>query len=193
VKEVSVELAGKKVAILAEDVYEDLELLYPLYRLREAGAEVTVVGPQAKTYTSKHGYPVEAELASSQADARDFDGVIIPGGFAPDRMRRDENLVDLVRDADAAGKVIAAICHAGWMLAEADICRGRRLTSVRAIRTDLRNAGADWVDEEVVVTGNLITSRTPADLPAFARAIIEALGRQAPTGAMAEEAAAIAT
>lgn len=171
------ELSGKRVAILAEDIYEDLELLYPLYRLREAGADVTVVAPQAKTYTSKHGYPVQADKASSEADASQFDAVIIPGGFAPDKMRRDPRLVALVRDAFRTGKPVAAICHAGWMLAEADICRGKTLTSVGAIKTDLKNAGAEWVDREVVQDGNLITSRTPADLPAFCRTIIEALSR----------------
>jgi protease I len=174
------ELSGKRVAILAEDIYEDLELLYPLYRLREAGADVTVVGPQAKTYTSKHGYPVQADKASGEVDASQFDAVIIPGGFAPDKMRRDPRLVALVRDTFDAGKPVAAICHAGWMLAEADVCRGRTLTSVGAIKTDLKNAGATWVDREVVQDGNLITSRTPADLPAFCRTIIEVLGRPVP-------------
>jgi protease I len=169
------ELSGKRVAILAEDVYEDLELLYPLYRLREAGAEVVVVGPEAKTYTSKHGYPVTADRASADVNATSFDAVIVPGGYAPDKMRRDPHLVDLVRSACDEDKVVAAICHAGWMLAEADVCRGRTLTSVSAIKTDLINAGASWVDREVVQDGNLITSRTPADLPAFCRAIIEAM------------------
>jgi protease I len=174
------ELTGKRVAILAEDMYEDLELLYPLYRLREAGAEVTVVGPSATTYSSKHGYPVEADSASSEVTARDVDAVIIPGGFAPDRMRRNADFVSLVREAFEQGKLVAAICHAGWMLAEADICRGRRLTSVSAIRTDLKNAGANWVNEEVVQDGNLITSRTPEDLPAYCRTIIADLQQAAP-------------
>jgi protease I len=174
------ELSGKRIAILAEDTYEDLELLYPLYRLREAGADVIVVGPQAKTYTSKHGYPVQADKASSEVDAAQFDAVIIPGGFAPDKMRRDPRLVALVRAAFDAGKPIAAICHAGWMLAEADVCRGKTLTSVAAIKTDLKNAGAEWVDREAVQDGNLITSRTPDDLPAFCRTIIEVLGRPVP-------------
>lgn len=174
------ELTGKRVAILAENVYEDLELLYPLYRMREAGADVVVVGPQATTYTSKHGYPVQADRASSEIAANDVDAVIIPGGFAPDRMRRDEKLVSFVREAFEQGKPVAAICHAGWMLAEADVCRGRRLTSVSAIRTDLRNAGAEWVNEEVVQDGNLITSRTPDDLPAFCRSIIAALQQGTP-------------
>jgi protease I len=173
------ELSGKRVALLAEDIYEDLELLYPLYRLREAGAEVTVVAPEVKTYQSKHGYPIQADKSSAHVRASDYDAVIIPGGFAPDKMRRDPNLVQLVREAAIEGKVVAAICHAGWMLAEADICRGRTLTSVGAIKTDLINAGAHWVDREVVRDGNLITSRTPPDLPAYCRTIIEAL--QQPT------------
>ncbi|HLJ68247.1 MAG TPA: type 1 glutamine amidotransferase domain-containing protein [Chloroflexota bacterium] len=183
------ELSGTRIAILAEDVYEDLELLYPLYRMREAGAEVTVVGPEAKSYTSKHGIPVTAEKASADTGAHDFDAVIIPGGFAPDRMRRDPNLVRLVRDACDAGKPVAAICHAGWVLAEADVCRGRTLTSVGAIKTDLKNAGATWVDREVVRDGNLITSRTPADLPAFCRAIIEALAEKSGVSGSAVAAA----
>ncbi len=173
------ELTGKRVAILAEDMYEDLELLYPLLRLREAGAEVIVVAPRVTTYTSKHGYPVVADRASSDMRVDDVDAVIIPGGFAPDRMRRDPDLVSLVRGADAQGKVVAAICHAGWMLAEADVCRGRTLTSVSAIKTDLINAGATWVDQEVVQDGNLITSRTPPDLPAFCRTVIAALRQPA--------------
>ena len=183
------ELSGKHVAVLAEDIYEDLELLYPLFRLREAGAELTVVGPQAKTYTSKHGSPVTADKASTDVSAAEFDAVIIPGGFAPDKMRRDPNLVRLVREAFDAGKVVAAICHAGWMLAEADVCRGKTLTSVRAIRTDVVNAGATWVDEEVVQDGNLITSRTPPDLPAFCRTIIGAMAQGA--AVESREAAAV--
>ena len=173
------ELSGRRVALLAEDIYEDLELLYPLYRLREAGAEVTVVGPQAKTYTSKYGYPVQADKASTEVHASEFDAVIIPGGYAPDKMRRDPHLVQLVREAFQSGKIVAAICHAGWMLAEADVCRGKTLTSVGAIKTDLVNAGAQWVDHEVVQDGNLITSRTPPDLPAYCRTIIEALRQPA--------------
>jgi protease I len=169
------ELSGTVIALLAEDIYEDLELLYPLYRLREARAEVVVVGPEVKTYTSKHGYPVQADKASREVSASQFDAVIIPGGYAPDKMRRDPNLVRLVREAFGDGKVVAAICHAGWMLAEADVCRGKTLTSVGAIKTDLINAGAHWVDREVVRDGNLITSRTPADLPAYCRTIVEAL------------------
>ena len=168
-------LDGKKIAVLAEDVYEDLELQYPLLRLREAGAEVVVVGPEAKTYESKHGYPVKAAMTSAQAVGVDFAAVIVPGGFAPDRMRRDANMLRLVREASEGGKVVAAICHAGWVLVSAKVLSGRTVTSTPAIKDDLINAGAEWVDQEVVVDGKLITSRRPDDLPAFCREIIRAL------------------
>jgi protease I len=168
-------LSGRRVALLAENMYQEVELWYPLLRLREEGAEVVVVAPRVGEYTSKHGYPVKADLASSEARAADFDAVVVPGGYAPDMMRRDPNLVRLVREADELGKVVAAVCHAGWMLCSADIVRGRRATSFSSIRDDMVHAGALWSDEECVVDGNLITSRQPADLPAFCRAIIDAL------------------
>jgi protease I len=165
-----------KVAILAENIYEDLELWYPYYRLQEAGIEVQVVAPHAgETYESKHGYPVTSDLASKDARVNDFDGVVVPGGFAPDRMRRDPELRRFVAGMDEAGKMVAAICHAGWMLISAKMLQGRTVTSVAAIKDDMENAGATWVDESVVVDGNLITSRTPADLPAFMSAILNVL------------------
>jgi protease I len=170
------ELKGKRVAVLAETMYQELELWYPLLRLREAGAETFVVGSgSAERYESKMGYPVSVDMAASQVSAEDVDAVIIPGGYAPDFMRRYPAMVGLVRDAFAQGKVVAAICHAGWMLASADIARGKTVTSVSAIKDDLINAGATWVDQEVVRDGNLITSRVPSDLPVFCRTIIEAL------------------
>lgn len=170
------DLKGKRVAVLAEDDYEDLELWYPVLRLREAGAKVTVVGTGSKqTYESKHGYPVTVDTQADRAFHSDFDAVIIPGGYAPDRLRRHPSVLTLVREVFAQGKIVAAICHAGWVPISAGIVRGKRLTSFSAIKDDLVNAGAEWVDEEVVVDGNLITSRTPDDLPAFPRAIIEAL------------------
>jgi protease I len=170
------ELKGKRVAILAENLYQELELWYPLLRMREAGAEVTVVGTgSADTYTSKHGYPAAVDVAASEVTADHFDAVIIPGGYAPDLMRRYPAMVNLVREVFAQGKIVAAICHAGWMLASADVLKGKKATCFYAIKDDLVNAGATSVDEEVVQDGNLITSRTPADLPAFCRAIIGAL------------------
>jgi len=168
-------LHGTHVAILAEREYEDLELWYPLMRLREEGAEVTVIGPQANTYLSKHGYPVQATLAASAADPARYQALIVPGGWAPDYLRRDKAVVGLVKAVAGAGGVIGAICHGGSVLVSADVVRGRRMTSVTAIRDDLTNAGATWVDAEVVVDGNLVTSRRPDDLAAFLPAIIRAL------------------
>jgi protease I len=170
-------LEGKKVALLTEEMVNDLEFWVPYYRLKEAGAEVVVVGPsKGKTYTGKGGLPTTSDAAAGDVRAGDFDALVIPGGYAPDHMRRNPAMVALVRDIFLAGKVVAAICHAGWMLASAKILQGRRVTSFFAIKDDLAHAGAEWVDQEVVVDGNLITSRTPDDLPAFLREIIKALG-----------------
>lgn len=170
------QLQGRKVAVLVEDLYENLELWYPVLRLREEGADVVIVGPKAgETYKSKEGYPAKADKAAEEVSADEFDAVIVPGGYAPDRMRRHPAMVKLVREAFEKGKIVAAICHGGWMLAEADIVRGRTVTSFFAIKTDLINAGANWVDKEVVRDGNIITARVPSDLPAFMRTVIEAL------------------
>ena len=170
------QLKGKRVAILAENLYQEMELWVPYYRLKEEGAEVQVVGSGgAKGYTSKHGYPVSVDVQADQVNAVEYDAVVVPGGFAPDLMRRSPAMVGLVRDAFAQGKVVAAICHAGWMPASAGILKGRRATSFFSIKDDMVNAGAHWVDQEVVVDGNLITSRKPDDLPAFCREIIRAL------------------
>jgi len=171
-------LEGKRVAVLAENLYQDLELWYPLLRMREAGAEVEVVGTgSAKTYASKHGYEVEVDTSADEVSAADFDAIVIPGGYAPDLMRRYPAMVRLVRDAFNQGKIVAAICHAGWLPASAGILKGRKMTSFFAIKDDMINAGAEWVDEEVVRDGNLITSRMPSDLPAFCQEIIKALER----------------
>jgi protease I len=172
-------LEGVRVAVLVEDLYENLELWYPVLRLREEGAQVFIVGPKAgETYKSKEGYPAKADKSAEEISADEIDAVIIPGGYAPDRMRRHEAMVRLVREAAQKGKIVAAICHGGWMLAEADVVRGRTVTSFFAIKTDLINAGANWVDKEVVRDGNIITSRVPSDLPAFMRTIIEALAEK---------------
>ncbi len=171
-------LKGKKVVILIESNYQDLEFWIPYYRLKEEGAEVTVVGSgSSRTYTSKYGYPVEAEKEAKDIDMSKYDGVVIPGGYAPDLMRRYPDMVRIVREADQKGKVISAICHAGWMLVSAGILKGKKATGFFAIKDDLVNAGARYVDEEVVRDGNLITSRKPDDLPAFCRETIEALAK----------------
>jgi protease I len=173
------ELVNKRIAILAEDNYEDLELWYPLLRMREAGAEVSVVGMTGvDAYHSKHGYPVKVTVAASAAVEIDFDAVIIPGGYAPDRMRRHPPMLDLVRRTFQRGGLVAMICHAGWVPISAGIIEGKKVTSTPAIKDDLINAGAQWIDLEAVQDGNLISSRGPEDLPAFCQAIIAALRRQ---------------
>ena len=170
------ELKGKRVIILVEQMYNEFEFWYPYYRLKEAGAEVVVVGSgSAQEYTSKSGLPCRADTSADQISAADFDGIIIPGGYAPDHMRRYPSMVKLVKDLFQAGKVVAAICHAGWMLASSEIVKGRTVTSFFSIKDDLVHAGANWVDQEVVVDGKLITSRKPDDLPAFMKAVISAL------------------
>ncbi len=178
-------LEGRRIAILAEDDYEDMELWYPLMRMREEGAEVLVVGPKAQSYTSKHGYPVEVDVPLDEAKADDFHAVIIPGGYAPDRMRRHAALIAFVRDMHQQGKLVAAICHAPWVAISAGLVRQRKVTSFISLKEDLVNAGADWADEEVVVDRNLITSRSPDDLPAFCREIITVLRK---AGAQAKAA-----
>jgi len=168
-------LAGKKVAILVADMYQELEFWYPYLRLKEEGAEVLAVGPEAKEYKSKLGYPAKADLGAKDVRAPDFQGVVIPGGYAPDYLRRSPELVRFVKNMAEAGKPVAAICHGPWMLCSARVVKGKRVTSFFAIRDDLENAGAIWVDEPVVVDGNIITSRIPQDLPLFLKAVIEAL------------------
>ncbi len=170
------EAQGKKVILLAEEMYNEFEFWYPFYRLKEAGVEVVVVGSgSSMVYRSKTGIPCTVDTNADGVASAEFDGIIVPGGYAPDLMRRYPAMVKLVKDLFDAGKVVAAICHAGWMLASAEILRGRKVTSFFAIKDDLIHAGADWVDQEVVVDGKLITSRKPDDLPAFMRAVIEAL------------------
>ena len=173
-------LKGKRVAVLAENLYQEMELWVPYYRLKEAGAAVKVIGTgSAKSYTSKHGYPIAVDAAADEVKAKEFDAVVIPGGYAPDLMRRSTAMVGLVREAFQQGKVVAAICHAGWMLCSAGILKGKTATCFHAIKDDMVNAGARYVDEEVVVDGNLITSRKPDDIPAFCREIIKALEKAA--------------
>lgn len=169
-------LTGKRVLLLAADLFEDMELLYPLYRLAEEGVAVTVAGLDDSPVTGKKGHgPVAVDVTVDRLSAADFDGLVIPGGFAPDKLRRSDAVLTLVRDFDAAGKPVAFICHAGWVPISARVVKGRRATSVAAIRDDMVNAGVDWVDEAVVVDGTLISARTPADLGPWMKAVLTAL------------------
>lgn len=166
-------LANKRVLILTGEIYEDLELWYPKLRLQEAGAEVVVAGPEANThYNGKHGYPCHSDAAIAEQSAADFDALVVPGGFMPDKLRRDPLVLDLVRAFDAAKKPIAAICHGGWIPISAGVYRDVRVTGSPGIRDDLVNAGARYEDAEVVVDGHHVSSRRPDDLPAFCRALI---------------------
>jgi protease I len=173
-------LEGKRIAVLAEDLYQDLELWYPVLRMREAGAEVVIVGTgSAETYTGKYGYPVTVDTSADKVPSADFDGLIVPGGYAPDRLRRYPAVNSLAREMFLEGRVVAAICHGPWVLVSADVLRGRTVTCFSGIKDDVINAGANYVDEEWVRDGNLITSRQPDDLPAFCREVIAALEAQA--------------
>ncbi len=167
----------KKVLIFAGPLYEDLELWYPKIRLEEEGATTVVAGIGEKTYQGKRGYPVTVDANVDQVEAPQFDGLVIPGGFAPDQLRRFDKVLQLTREIYQAGKPVAFICHAGWVPISAKILTGKRATSVRAIKDDMENAGVIWEDSPVVVDGNLISSRSPADLPQFCRALIQALER----------------
>ena len=168
-----------RVAILIEDFFQDLEVGYPLLRLREEGFEVVTVEPNGrKDYRGKFGYPLVVDRSIEEVKAKDFDGVVIPGGWAPDQLRLSKKVLQFVRELFDQGKVVASICHGGWVLASSGISKGKTLTSYIAIKDDLRNAGANFVDREVVRDGNLITSRKPEDLPAFCREIIRALREQ---------------
>ena len=170
-------LSGKKIAIMLDQQYQELEVWYPYYRLKEEGASVTLVAPKAGVdYPSKLGYPCRSDASAADVKGAQFDAVIVPGGWSPDFMRRDENMILFIQEAAKAGIVLAAICHGGWMLCCTDALRGKRATSFVAIKHDMINAGVTWVDQECVVDGNLITARKPDDLPAFCKAIIKALG-----------------
>lgn len=174
-------LKNSRVAILVDQQYQEMEIWYPLYRLREAGARVVTVGATAgHVYPSKVGYPCKADMSWDDTHADDFDGVIAPGGFAPDFIRRHINAINFVRDFNKQGKLVAAICHGPWVLCSADVLRGKRATSFFAIKDDVVNAGALWEDSEVVHDGNLVTSRKPDDLPAFALTCIQVLAGQTP-------------
>lgn len=169
-------LTDTKIVLFVETLYNDREFWYPYYRLKEAGAQVCVVGPEAGGhYSGQYGIPIKADKGVRDISPGEFHGLVIPGGYAPDHMRRHPPMVKLVRDFHEAGKLVAAICHGGWMLASADILRGRKVTAFSSIKDDLVHAGATFVDQEVVVDGNLVTSRRPDDLPAFMREILKKL------------------
>ncbi|MFQ6058111.1 MAG: type 1 glutamine amidotransferase domain-containing protein [Anaerolineae bacterium] len=169
-----------KVLMLIDSEFQDAEALIPYYRMKEAGYRVDLVGPEAGvTYKGKYGYPLTSDLAAAEVNIDDYEAVIIPGGRAPDHMRTVEPMVQLVRDAFARGKVVAAICHAAQVLIEADVVRGKRATCYVSVKTDLKNAGGLYQDREVVVDGNLVTSRVPADLPAFCRETLRLLEQRA--------------
>lgn len=169
-------MPAKKIAILVDEMYQVLEVWYPYYRFREAGLEVNLVAAEAKKeYHSKEGYPCVSEIAAGQANARDYGCLLVPGGFAPDFMRRSADVIRFANDMVDAGRVIAAICHGGWLLCSTKAYKGRKATCFMAIKDDIINAGAEYVDAECVVDGNLITSRKPDDLPAFCKAVMDAL------------------
>ena len=168
-------LTGKHILFFAAPLYEDLELWYPKIRLEEEGASCVVAGLGEKSYQGKRGYPVTPDATVDEVEAADFDALVIPGGYAPDILRRSPRVLELTREIHNAGKPVAFICHAGWVPISARILKGRRATSVGAIRDDMVNAGADWVDEATVVDGNLISARTPADLGPWMKALLKAL------------------
>ena len=170
-------LSGKRIAILVEEGFEDSELVEPLRAMQNAGARVLLVGSGShETYYGKRGKAkIKADIIADKVNGQDFDAIIIPGGYAPDRMRLHQPMIDLVKKAFNSGKVVAAICHGPQLLISADIVKGRRITSWPSVAVDLKNAGANWVDEPVVQDGNLITARKPADIPRFNKVVIDAL------------------
>jgi len=171
-------VADKKIAIMVDEMYQVLEVWFPYYRLKEVGLEVNFVAAEAKKqYHSKEGYPCISEVAATEADADNYDCIIIPGGFAPDFMRRNAEVIRFANDMVNTGKIIATICHGGWLLCSTPVFRGKKATCFMAIKDDIINAGAEYMDAECVVDGNLITSRKPDDLPAFCVAILTALGK----------------
>lgn len=170
-------LSGKRVLILVGDIYEDLELWYPKLRLIEAGAEVVVAGPEAgKVYAGKNGYPCQSDTSIREMKVADFDGLVVPGGFMPDKLRRDPVVLQLVRDFGKSNKLVAAICHGGWIPISAKVYQGVRVTGSPGIKDDLVNAGAIWEDSAVVIDRHFVSSRKPDDLPDFCRGMLQVLG-----------------
>src|SRR5690625_3509789 len=172
-------LQGKKVIALVDENFEDLEHWYPVYRLREDGAQVDLVGPEAKqTYVGKHGVPAKTDYAFTDIRAGDYDAILVPGGWAPDKLRRYPEVIEFIQTMDKAKKPIGQICHAGWVLISANILQGKKVTSTPGIKDDMINAGATWVDEPVVVDGHIISSRRPPDLPPYMKAFADKLAEK---------------
>ncbi|MFP4498878.1 MAG: type 1 glutamine amidotransferase domain-containing protein [Vulcanimicrobiota bacterium] len=172
-------MKNKSVAVFVEKMYEDIELWYPYYRMKEEGARVTLIGPEKnETYTGKHGMKAQSDISIDEAKTSDYDLLIVPGGYSPDFMRRNKKMVRFVKDMHEQGKHVAAICHGAWMLASADILKNKKVTSFFSIQDDLKHAGAQWVDQSFVSDNRILTSRFPQDLPDFCRGIIEAATRQ---------------
>lgn len=170
---------GKKVIALVEEDFEDLELWYPVLRLQEEGVQVDLVGKEAKKkYVGKYGVPAESAYAFSDIQVKDYDAILVPGGWAPDKLRRYPEVLNMIRDMDAEKKPIGQICHAGWVLISANILQGKKVTSTPGIKDDMTNAGAIWSDEPVVVDGHIVSSRRPPDLPAYMQAFINVLKEQ---------------
>jgi protease I len=169
---------AKKIAVLLDEMVNEQEFIYPYYRLKEAGFESVSVAAEKRVYKGKYGVPFMPDVAIGDVTPGEFDGVIVPGGYAPDKLRRIKAMLSLVRDMNDKGRLVAMICHAGWVGISAGVIQGRKLTSTSAIRDDMTNAGADWVDQAVVVDGNLVTSRSPADLPDFMREVLRFLSTQ---------------
>ena len=167
----------KMLLTFVDDIYEDLELWYPKLRCEEAGYAMRVAAMEIKTYQGKHGYPAKSDLLLSEVRSQDFSGLLVPGGFMPDKLRRDAKVLSLTREFFEQGKLVAFICHGGWIPISAKILKGKRATGSLGIKDDLENAGAVWVNEPVVVDGNLISSRTPLDLAPFGAAMVEFLNR----------------
>jgi len=175
-------LKGQRILMFVDHIFEDMELMYPKYRLIEEGAQVVVAGPKAgQVYKGKHGYPCTSDAAIADMKESDFNGLVIPGGFAPDQLRRDPKVLELTRQFHQSKKLIAHICHAGWIPISAKIVKGFKCTSTPGIKDDLINAGAIWVDEPVVIDRNQVTSRKPDDLPQFCQAIISVIARSEAT------------
>lgn len=174
-------LANKRILMFVEDIYEDLELWYPKLRMIEAGAEVTVAGPEAgRKYAGKHGYPCQSDAAIRDMESGMFHGLIIPGGFSPDKLRRDPKVLELVRQFAHAGKLVAAICHAGWIPISAGVYKGVKVTGSPGIKDDLVNAGAIWADAPVIIDRHFVSSRKPDDLPQFCEGILEVVTNTRP-------------